>query len=471
MTTAATTTTATKVNASLQSLEGEEATLGAMLASDRVADFAIEELVPDDFLRPAHQIIFSTIMGMRRAGEPVDHLTVIAALKQSQKIAEVGGPVVVMTLAERVPAVSNYRAYVREVKDVALMRELVNTADAMADDGRSADPASARHKRDEHPVRIALEAATARLISLRERVDGRTFSKRYDIGSLIDDWGDRYQREVADPDASLAIPFPSHLPQLNAWTMGQRPGRLIVSSGFTGHGKSWFGLDCSETVMQNGGRVAYFALELPGDEILERLIGMGGISYAGIQQRAVEWSRMEDRINAIGADSKLLTVLDGTTSMHRIETEIIRARVSGDPYRYAVVDTINLLDLPGRASDRRSELDKALMRLKNLAIDHGLTIHAQAQLNRDKNRDAMDPPTLANLKESSGIEQTADLVLFVHRLPGVEPDTLSDVGKLVVAKGRNIRRRGRIEINFDSHGLRFMERGTRAGMMGARSAA
>lgn len=440
-----------------QSVEAEAFALGVMMVSVDALDHAIEELRTSDFVRPTHRVVFDALTAMRRSGEPIDELTLIQWLTHRKQIKDAGGAPAVLAIAEARGVVANHKAYIREVKDHALLRDLVSAGHAIAAAGFEADPAAARQARDEHPVRKALDRATTELIELRDRVDGRTYAKRTDIGSLIDEWAPRYIREHADPHAALAVPFPPHMRQLNDWTMGQRPGRLVVSSGFTGHGKSWFGLDCSETVMRHGGRVAYFSLELPSDEILERLLAMGGINYAKIQQRTAEWDSMHDRINDLARDPQLLTVLDGTTSMERIESEIIQARITGRPYRYVVVDTLNLLTLPGRASDRRVEIDKALMQLKNLSIDHGLTVHAQAQLSRDKRRDPMDPPSLADLKESGGIEQTADLVLFVHRFPGAQPHTLSDVGTLVVAKGRNIRRRGQIPVGFDAAGLRFVE--------------
>lgn len=440
-----------------QNVELEAITLGVLLYHLPALDHALGELQASDFVRPTHRVVFEALAAMRKAGEPIDETTVVQWLTHRKLLADAGGASVVLALAEQRGVAANHRAYIREVKDHALLRELVTAGHAIAQAGYDADPAAARQERGDHPVRVALDRATSELIGVRDRVDGRTFAKKADIGSLIDEWAPRYLRELADPHAALAVPFPAHLPQLNEWTMGQRPGRLIVSSGFTGHGKSWFGLDCSETVMQAGGRVAYFALELPSEEILERLLAMGGINYAHIQQRTADWDSMHDRINELARDPDLLTVLDGTTTMERIEAEVVQARMSGNPYRYVVVDTLNLLSLPGRASDRRVEVDKALMALKNLSIDHGLTVHAQAQLSRNKRRDPMDPPTLEDLKESGGIEQTADLVLFVHRFPGAQAHTLTDAGVVVVAKGRNIRRRGQIPVGFDAAGLRFRE--------------
>jgi len=440
-----------------QSLEAEEAVLGAMMLSSVALALAIRDLRPEDFLRETNAVVFDLMRRMRSVGDPVDELAVVLALKGSGKLNAVGGSAYVMDLCTKVPAIANARAYVSSVKDHSLLRSLMAAGEQMSSMAGEADIHAARASRADHPVRAAIDKATSSLILLRERIDGRTYANRRDIGELIEVWGGKYLSERADPNAALAIPFPPDLPQLNEWTMGQRPGRLIVSSGLTGHGKSWFGLDCSETVMDHGGRVAYFSLELPGEEILERMVGMGGISYADIQERRVEWESMESRINWIGRDSDLFTLLDGTTNMARIEAEIISARVSGKPYRYVVIDTINLLKLPGRASDRRGEIDNALMEMKNLAIDHGLTVHAQAQINRDKNRDPMDSPGLADLKESSGIEQTADLVLFVHRYPGVQAGTLGNSGALTVAKGRNIKRRGSISVAFDPITLRFKE--------------
>lgn len=437
-----------------QAVDAEEAVVGAMVLNMKATDFAMRELEPGDFRRPTLRVMFETISQMRSAGDPIDELLLIKRLESSKRLEEAGGKLAVLSVVERCLVTANHAGYVSEVKQAALLQMLLTTAQLMADAAHEA-----RDSNEKDPTLKAVQSATMALALMRDRVDGRTFSKKFDLGALIDSWGGRYLVEQGDPDARLAIPFPEHLPQLNAWTMGQRPGRLIVSSGGTGHGKSWFGLDCAETVIRSGERAAYFALELPAEEVLERLIAMGGISYAMIQQREADWDSMCPRIDELGQAGELFTVLDGTTDLRRIESEIIAARSAGKPYRYVTIDTTNQVEIPGRASDETAEISKMYRRLKNLALDHRLTIHAQAQLNREwnKNRNPDDPPRMSDLKGGSSIEQNADLVLFVHRIPGVQPDTLSDVGVLVVAKGRNIRRRGRIDVQFDPSGLRFKE--------------
>lgn len=446
------------MSVALASLEDEQAVMGCMLVSATALDNALAQLRPEDFERDTNRVLFEELARMRRSGEAIDEQTAVGWLKHAKRLKDAGGAQTVMTLADRVPAVANHQAYIREVRDLSILRSVVKAAQRMADAATTPDLSQHRVDATDHPAKAMLEEATATLIDLRERVERRTYAKKSDLGSILDEWMGRYVTEQGDPDASLAIPFPAHLPQLNDWTMGQRPGRLIVSAGGTGHGKSWFGLDCTETALMQGARVAYFSLELPGEEILERLIAMGGTSYAAIQERTAEWDSMHDRINEIDALRNHLTVLDGTTTYKRIESEIIAARVAGRPYRYVVVDTANQVELPGRAQDQTNELEKLYRRFKNLALDHRLTLHIQAQLTHEwHKKPGQDAPTQGDLKGGSMIAQNADLLLFVHRFPGVQASTLSDGGEIVVAKGRNLRRRGPIPVVFDPAGLRFRD--------------
>ncbi len=63
-----------------QAVEAEQSVLGAMMLSkDAIAD-VVEVLQPGDFYRPAHSVVYDTILDLYGRGEPADAVTVAAEL-------------------------------------------------------------------------------------------------------------------------------------------------------------------------------------------------------------------------------------------------------------------------------------------------------------------------------------------------------------------------------------------------------
>ncbi len=69
-------------------------------------------------------------------------------------------------------------------------------------------------------------------------------------------------------------------------------------------------------------------------------------------------------------------------------------------------------------------------------------------------------PILADLRDSGGIEQTADIVLLLHRPSFYEPAQKPGIAEVEIAKQRNGPREI-IELQFDSQHARFRDLETR----------
>ena len=66
-----------------QDLTAEQCVLGGMLLSkDAVAD-VLEKLRPNDFYKPANQLVYDAILDLYGRGEPADAVTVAAALAEA----------------------------------------------------------------------------------------------------------------------------------------------------------------------------------------------------------------------------------------------------------------------------------------------------------------------------------------------------------------------------------------------------
>jgi replicative DNA helicase len=102
----------------------------------------------------------------------------------------------------------------------------------------------------------------------------------------------------------------------------------------------------------------------------------------------------------------------------------MRARLRGKPFRLVIVDHIHLMPMDGR--DYRVAFNDAMARLKDLAKREGIVLILLAQLGRQKGKvtyggetfETTQPvPKLSYYRESSALEQIADIAMFVYRFP------------------------------------------------------
>ena len=68
-----------------QNIEAEQSVLGAMLIDKNAVSTVTETLLPEDFYREAHRVIYSAMLTLHTKNEPVDMITVVDELKKQEK--------------------------------------------------------------------------------------------------------------------------------------------------------------------------------------------------------------------------------------------------------------------------------------------------------------------------------------------------------------------------------------------------
>jgi len=103
-----------------------------------------------------------------------------------------------------------------------------------------------------------------------------------------------------------------------------------------------------------------------------------------------------------------------------------------------VIDYIQLMQVPGSKENRTTEISEISRNLKALAKELRVPIVALSQLNRAVEQRDNTRPRLADLRESGGIEQDADVVLFIYR-DEVYNEASPSKGKaeIIIGKQRN----------------------------------
>jgi replicative DNA helicase len=126
-----------------------------------------------------------------------------------------------------------------------------------------------------------------------------------------------------------------------------------------------------------------------------------------------------------------LSVLDLRARARRL------ARQQGK-FGMVIIDYLQLMSGSGGGENRATEISEITRSLKSLAKELRCPVVALSQLNRSLETRPNKRPVMSDLRESGGIEQDADLILFVYRDEVYNPDTPDkNTAEIIIGKQRN----------------------------------
>jgi len=168
------------------------------------------------------------------------------------------------------------------------------------------------------------------------------------------------------------------------------PGTLIVVGGRTGAGKSYFGLTLLAECSTPG---AYVSLEDPPTEVARRVAAMPGHRL-----------------------SEVLLVTPRRSRLSHICREIEQLFTDGHQPRMVVIDYIQLVGYDGEmpAWSQTDQIGLTIQELKAVARERGFVLVVLCQLRRPNREDFDGFPTLWDLRDSSNLENSAEVVVLLQ---------------------------------------------------------
>src|SRR5580692_1783640 len=106
-------------------LEAERYVLGSILLNDNLYAQAAGYLQPDDFSIEKHRRIFTRMAELQARGEHIDRVTVANELLRYHELESCDGLSYLVSLDDGLPQILNLDAYIRIVKDEAVLRRIV----------------------------------------------------------------------------------------------------------------------------------------------------------------------------------------------------------------------------------------------------------------------------------------------------------------------------------------------------------
>lgn len=397
----------------------EQATIGGVLVSKEALEEVTAILRPEDFYRPAHELIWATILRLHTAGSPVD--VQILGSELGPSLTRIGGPVVLATLASFAATSANTGYYARIVLGHALNRRLVERGTRIAQLGFAGGDANQN-----------LAAAQAEILAL-EAPDGGT--GRW-IGPIVED-----ALEAAE-SGSEAVPT-------RGWGYGpEMPpmicGRMTILAGRPGMGKSTAGLDAARHVaIHLGLPVAFFTLEMSQAEVGARTAAAeAGIPLPNVQHghmTPANWDQWAKRVGAV-LDAPLWVDDFPRADPAYIHSTCRRLERENGPLGLVVIDYLQLMEEPrGNAAKPRQQTVSEFSRALTLLAKELRTppVLALSQLNRGPENRTDKKPQMSDLRESGSLEQDASQVILIHREDAYEKESpRAGEVDLIIAKNR-----------------------------------
>ena len=414
----------------------EAAVLEAVLIEGATALDAIsEKLQPEHFFVEAYRRIYEAACAVRKAGTDVDVVTVAGRLRDSGRLAQIGGFATLAELRDSTPSTSHVSAHARIVRDKARIRSLISRCTRLAAEGYGESD------------------ATEYAAQVRGDLDEILRDSSEDGGRMIGHDIDAIYQRLAGRGTGVGRGIPSGFAELDDFTTGLHAGDVTYIAGRPGMGKTSFALciarnmaymgwyDDPPVALQNV--VAFYSIEQPRDQILMRLACIdGGIDNQRLRKQELTDIEWRDLCSACGRMKGLPIYLDDKPlDLARLRSSLLKlrseAKASGKRLVAAFIDYLQLMK--GDGKDENERISKNSAGLKELAKELEIPIVALCQLNRDVEKQQDKRPGLSDLRGSGSLEQDADNVIFLYRDDYYRDRHLDSDGdaELIVAKQRN----------------------------------
>lgn len=411
-----------------QDLNAERGVLGSVLLFGDILDEVTPILTDEMFYLDAHRKIYGGVKRLRQRGLVIDPVTLADQLTKSNELDEVGGIPYLIQCLESVPHCAHAKYYAGIVRDKSINRRLIYSCTdviAKAYDGNSeteelllrAETSLQEILNDDRqesltPISAAAIRAMDRLTSARPEGIDTGFT---DLDSLVD---------------------------------GLKPGQLVVLAARPGVGKSAFAGNVTTNV-SNAAPVFFASLEMTSDELIDRMaVSSLGISLGELRGWA-NGEQVDEVTTAVNQIGSLPIVINESPEQSVASiTAQCRQMKRRSGLGLVIVDYLQLLTPSNSKDSREVQVSKIAWGLKGLAKSVGVPVIALAQLNREIDKRPDKTPRLSDLRESGGIEQAANVILFLDRPHVWEPSRSAHEAIIYVAKNRG-GRTGRVDLLWE----------------------
>jgi len=413
-----------------QNIEAEKCILGSILLESKSILEIIEKLEPEDFYLEAHRIIYKTMVNLFNRSQPQDIISVTNALRDSNKLEDVGGLAYVASFTDIVPMPSNTSHYIDIILEKSILRQLISASSQI----------NAGCYRKQGNVSNILDEAESAIFTIS---NSRSQSAYKSVNEFVKRSIERVNELSKNNDPITGVP--TGFERFDDLTAGLQAANLIIIAARPSMGKTALAMNIAQNAaIKSKIPVGVFSLEMSGNELAMRMLcSIGHVDLRKVRSGQLssdrDWEQLVRAINILGNapiyidETPAITILELRAKARRMKIEHNIGLV--------IVDYLQLMRGPQHAQTREQEVSEISRSLKALAKEIDVPVIALSQLNRAmETRKNNKRPQLSDLRDSGAIEQDADVVCFIHRDDIENPDPNfpnRGITELIIGKQRN----------------------------------
>lgn len=424
------------------SLDAEQSVLGGLMLDDgsERCQTVFATLKPDAFYNRAHRVIYEELRNLSRSQKPIDLITVSDSLEAKGVLESVGGFAYLAELSKNTPSAANIVNYAAIVRDRAMRRYGIEKANKITELFYANDGMTAEEK---------YEAAQSLFAQMTDHAKTGNRRGLRSFGEVMDDWLVDLDKRFSDNGESRGLS--SGIPSLDRMLSpkGLVKGSLFVVGARPKMGKttlySQMAINCA---VREGKPALMFSLEMPDDQILEKIVGQKSGVNPNIFYHNVNDNEPYDGDYDGDFDKALKTAMrlreldllhiDDTPglSLAHIVAESRKIKRQKGCVGMILVDYLTLMT--AEKADRNDLAYGIITKgLKNLAKELGCVVVLLTQLNRSLETRVNKRPLPSDSRDTGQIEQDCDYWVGIHREGAFDENANQEDTELILRLNRH----------------------------------
>lgn len=360
----------------------------------------------------------------------IDVVTLADMLVKKQTFDLVGGNDYLYELSTSVLTTSVAGEYAKLVKEKSVLRSILKASQAIIGD--------VYEQKDTIEI---VDSIQKRIFDLTQ-FDMSDSTKH--IKEILEQRVEEHMELVDNPDKINEHKIMSGYAKLDDLTGGFKPGELVVLAARPSMGKTAFALNLLlNAALKHGKSVAFFSLEMGGEQIVDRLLSAVSEIHMTRMQRGQlnesDFAELGEAMEKLG-DTSIFVDDQGGATIPILKSKLRKIKIERGTLDMVIIDYLQLMSGAGSkfAGNRVQEISEISRGLKELARELKIPIIALSQLSRNVEARVDKKPQLSDLRESGAIEQDADSVIMLYRDEYYDPDTdRKGTADVLIRKNRN----------------------------------
>ncbi|ADU85494.1 replicative DNA helicase [Helicobacter pylori] len=387
------------VEQSQRLLEIERIVLSGIVFANHKIEEIHSVLEPSDFYYPPHRLFFEIALKLHEENYPVDENFIRQKMSKDKQIKE--EDLVAIFAAS---PIDNIEAHIEEIKNASIKRKLLTLANTLREQSLESSQKSS-------DILNAIEREVYTLLN------GSTIEGFRDIKEVLASTMDLIMEN--QKRGSLEVTgIPTGFAQLDNYTSGFNQGSLVIIGARPSMGKTSLMMNMVLSALNDDRGVAVFSLEMSAEQLaLRALSGLTSINMHDLESGRLDddqWENLAKCFDDI-SQKKLFFYDKSYLGINQVRLQLRKLKSQHKELGIAFIDYLQLMSGSKANKERHEQIAEISRELKTLARELEIPIIALVQLNRSlENRDDKRP-ILSDIKDSGGIEQDADIVLFLYR--------------------------------------------------------